>query len=72
MGNQEIIPEAEKLRNQNTRMLLRMTRFRTCYPKITVPWHSEYFKLKKSEKGQVQEGLSDLLFYPEADPKTLM
>lgn len=30
----KIIPEAEKSRNQNTRMLLRMTRFRTCYPKI--------------------------------------
>ena len=34
MGNQEIQPEAEKSKNQNTNMLLRMTVFRTCYPKI--------------------------------------
>ena len=26
----------------------------------TVPWHSDYFKLKKFEKWQVQEGLTDL------------
>lgn len=24
--------------------------FRTCYPEIMVPWHTEYFKLKDFEK----------------------
>ena len=35
---------------------------RTCY------WHSEYFKLKESEKWQVQEGLCPS---PEVSQKTL-
>lgn len=33
-------------------------------------WHIGDFKLKESEKWQVQEELSDLLFLPDAGRKT--
>ena len=44
--------------------------FRTHYTKISAL--AGYFKLKESEKWQVQKGLSDLLFSPEPGLVTIM